>query len=252
MCLHFLIKNALFLMMLLVALDAKAFTICAEPDNLPMSQQSTEAGYEIEVARLLAKSMNQKLTVKWVAQRDHAYYRQTLEKGACDAIMGVPSDFKRLTTTSPWYSTGFVFISMDAPVKTFDEPRLKKARIGVPATGLGPTPPVVALVNRSLEKNLHHFSVYEQNRMVTALKEKQIDVAVLWGPTGGWFSKDQKSIKVSLTPERDGNLSLVFDFSIGLKKGNKELKKKLNNAIAKNKKRIESILLKWHVPMRNN
>ena len=35
--------------------------ICAEPDNLPMSQQSTRSGAEIEVAELLAKELKRPL-----------------------------------------------------------------------------------------------------------------------------------------------------------------------------------------------
>jgi cytochrome c oxidase subunit 1 len=70
-------------------LHAEAFRICAEPDNLSMSQESTASGFEIETARILAAEMGQPLAITWLAQRDHAYFRQTIGKGHCDAIMEV-------------------------------------------------------------------------------------------------------------------------------------------------------------------
>src|SRR4051812_31980148 len=70
-----------------------SFRICAEPNNLPMSDEGTRSGFEIEVAELVAKELGQPLEVKWVAQRDPSYLRQTIGAGACDAIMGIPADF---------------------------------------------------------------------------------------------------------------------------------------------------------------
>src|SRR4051812_37405313 len=89
----------------------ESFRICAEPDNLPMSQESTKSGFEIEVAQILAREMNAELEVKWIPQRDHSFLRQTIGTGQCDAIMGVPKDFPKLTTSNSWYSSGYVFVT---------------------------------------------------------------------------------------------------------------------------------------------
>ena len=81
---------------MLLAAPAQAaapFRICAEPDNLPMSRRADASGYEIEVAKILAADMGRPLEVKWIAQRDPSYFRETLGKGACDALMDVPDGF---------------------------------------------------------------------------------------------------------------------------------------------------------------
>src|SRR4051812_39724135 len=86
---HFIIPSQSF--------AAKTFRICAEPNALPMSQRSSNSGYEIDLTRMIAKDLGEKLQVIWVSQKDRSYFRETIGAGVCDAIMGVPSDFKILT-----------------------------------------------------------------------------------------------------------------------------------------------------------
>ncbi|MFL5785850.1 MAG: quinoprotein dehydrogenase-associated putative ABC transporter substrate-binding protein [Bacteriovoracaceae bacterium] len=236
-----------YLISFLLVTPAFALTICAEPDNLPMSERTSRSGYEIEVAELLAKDLGEKLDVKWIAQRDHSYFRQTIGKDQCQAIMGVPAGFHRLTTTAPWYTTGFVFVSQNGLPQSFDDKNLSTLRIGVPATGLGETPPALALSKRGLVKNLRPYSIYEPKTMIEAVKKKEIDLAVVWGPFAGWFGKD---LHVAPTPEKDGAMPLAFDVTIGLKKGNMKLKEKLDRAIARNRTKIDDILARWRVPVR--
>jgi mxaJ protein len=232
--------------------SAPAFKICAEPDNLPMSQRSSQTGFEIDVAKILAQELGQELEVKWVAQRDHSYFRQTIGAGVCDAIIGVPSSFGRLETTDPWYRAGFVFVGRGEPApSSFDDPRLKKMIIGVPATGLGETPPVMALTRRRLEKNLRPYSIYEPQKMIAAVADKKIDVAVMWGPFGEWFaSQENKTLTIQQTQDRDGPIPLAFEISVGVRKGNEVLKQKLNQALKRRHHAIAAVLTKWHISTR--
>ncbi len=180
------------------------FTICAEPESFPLSQSSTGSGYELEVAEVIAKAMNRKLEIKWVAQRDHSYFRQTLGSGQCDALMGVPSQMHNVLSSHPWYRSGFVFMSRTADklnLSSFDEPSLRKLRIAVPATGLGETPPALALTRRGLSRNLQPYSIYEPASMMAAVKNKEADLAVIWGPFTSGLSVDEKtSLRFSPRP----------------------------------------------------
>jgi len=60
-----------------------AFSICADPDALPFSQRSgAPAGFQIDLAKILADRIGVRLDVDWIALRNAA-------RGAnCDAIMG--------------------------------------------------------------------------------------------------------------------------------------------------------------------
>jgi mxaJ protein len=226
------------------------FRICAEPDNLPMSQQVSESGYEIETARLLAKDMGRPLEIKWVAQRDHSYYRQTIGAGACEAIMGVPANFGKLTTTKPLYRTRFFFVSREKKnlPRSFDDEGLKNMRIGVPATGLGDTPPALALTQRSLGKNLRTYSIYEPQKMIDAVADGDLDLAIAWGPFAGWFG-NKNGLKISPAPEHDGPLPLAFDISVGVRKGDLTLKSRIETAFIHQEAAIQKILENWHVPV---
>lgn len=230
-----------------------SFRICAEPDNLPMSQQSSRSGFEIEIARLLAKDMGQELQVKWVAQRDHSFFRQTIGTGACDAIMGIPSGFSKLTTTKPVYRTGFFFVTRPednlAP-KSFDDENLRKLKIGVPVTGLGDTPPALALTRRGLGENLRPYSIYEPQKLISAVVKKDVDMAILWGAFAGWFSSNEKPpLTITQTPVKDNVMPLAFDISIGVRKGNTALAELLNLALDHQQAGITAILNHWHVPV---
>jgi mxaJ protein len=230
---------------------AAPFRICAEPDNPPMSQKATDSGYEIEVARLLAKEMGRPLEIKWVPQLDRSYFRETIDAGLCDAIMGVPAGFQRLSLTRPWYRTGFVFVTGKdhfSP-KTFDDAALKTARIGVPATGLGDTPPIIALTRRGLEKNLRPYSIFQQGKIVSAVAAGRIDVGVVWGPLAGWFAdKEKEQLDLRPTPKRDMDTPLAFEIAVGVRKDDRLLKNRLNAAIEQRQPDIDAVLRRWHVP----
>ena len=230
------------------------FTICAEPDSLPLSQSSSRTGYEIEVAETIAKALGRKLEIKWVPQRDHSYFRQTLGNGQCEALMSVPTQMQNVTTTRPWYRTGFVFVSRSEDklnLSSFDEPRLGHFKIAVPATGLGETPPALALTLRGLSQNLRPFSIYEPGLMITAVLQKEVDLAIMWGPFTAGLTPEQKLLlRVQPTPDKDARLDLAYDISIGVRKGNNSLKAALDQALKTESKTIAAILEKWHVPLR--
>ena len=257
------VRNGLSLGLLLVmaaatahAADVSPLRICAEPDSLPMSQQSSNSGYDIEVARLLADALGRPLEVKWVSQRDPSYFRATIGAGVCDAIMEVPEGFERLTTTAPWYRTGFVFVSRvgdGVPVTSFDDPGLKQLSIGVPATGLGETPPAIALTRRSLGDRLRPYSIFDPRTMIDAVADKDIDLAVVWGPFGGWWGGTEKRpLVIKAVPAMDGTMPLTFAMSIGVRKGDEQLKAQLDQALVERREAIAAILTRWRVPLVEN
>lgn len=227
-----------------------AFRICAEPDAWPMSRQNSAPGYEIEIASVIAKDLSRQLEVKWIPQRDHSYFAQTLGRGTCDAIMGVPTDFTKVTTTEPYFKGSFVFVSRK-PITSFDDPSLRKMRIAVPSTGLGETPPALALTKRSLAQNLREYSIYTPSKMIDAINSGDVDAAILWGPFGGYFSRNS-SLIVSPGPDKDGEIPLAFDISVAVRKGNTRLRDQINGVLAREHAKITDILKKWHVPLKES
>jgi mxaJ protein len=165
--------------------------------------------------------------------------------------MGVPTQFKKLATTKPWYRTGFVFVAKDNEhlPQSFDDPKLREFTIGVPATGLGDTPPMLALTSRGLSLNVHPYSVFRSEDLISDVQKDLLNLAIVWGPFGGWYAAEKK-MAIKPTPDNDGYIPLVFDYSIGVSKKNLQLKTKLDQILDQKKEALQGILVKWHVPLR--
>jgi mxaJ protein len=233
------------------SVDAAAFTVCAEPDNLPFSSRE-QGGFEIAAANLVAEELGQPLEVRWVAQRLPDFLRVTIDAGICDAVMSVPRDSHRLATTGAWYRTTFVFVSRIAPLPTgFDDPRLKGWSIAVPmvADG-GGTPPALALMQRGLLDQLRPYSALESERMIGAVRDGTVDLAVLWGPFAGWYvAKSNAQLLVGPTPARDGTTPFTFGMAMGVRRGRDDLRDALDTALARRAAGIAQVLARWRVPL---
>jgi ABC-type amino acid transport substrate-binding protein len=80
---------------------ARALRVCADPNNLPFSNQAKE-GFENKLADLLARDMGAKVEYTWWAQR-RGFIRNTLRAGECDLVLGVPTSFELVAATRPYY-----------------------------------------------------------------------------------------------------------------------------------------------------
>src|SRR5919205_131260 len=155
---------------LLVALAASAdapqphkLRVCADPNNLPFSNDREE-GLENALARLVAREMDAELEYTWLPQR-RGFVRNTLAAKRCDVMMEVPAGYGRTLATQPYYRSTYVFVSRKdrgLKIRSFDDPALRKLRIGVQIIGddYANTPPAHALGRRGLAANVVGYSVY--------------------------------------------------------------------------------------------
>jgi mxaJ protein len=87
-----------------------------------------------------------------------------------------------------------------------------------------------------------------------AVAAGDIDAAIVWGPTAGYFAKRQPTPLVlsGVQPWLDGPLwPMVFDISMAVRKDDRALRRDLNRAIQKRRAEIDSILAAYHVPTSN-
>src|SRR4030081_755396 len=75
--------------------------VCADPNNLPFSNQRQE-GFENRVAEILAKDMGARLEYTWWPQR-RGFVRNTLRARRCDVMPGVAFGYELVLTTKPYY-----------------------------------------------------------------------------------------------------------------------------------------------------
>jgi quinoprotein dehydrogenase-associated probable ABC transporter substrate-binding protein len=240
---------------------AGVLRVCADPNNLPFSNEKLE-GFENKLADLVAGELGEKVEYTWWAQR-RGFFRNTLKAGACDVVLGVPAAFEMALTTSPYYRSTYVFIyrkDRNLNIGSFDDPILHKLKVGVQIVGddFSNTPPAHALSNRKIIENVRGFTLYgdytQPNppaRIVDAVVNKEIDVAIAWGPLAGYFAKHARvPLKiVPVSPQVDQPfLPFVYDISIGVRRGDQELKDRLEQIMQKRRGDIDKILSDYGVP----
>ncbi|HVD59309.1 MAG TPA: substrate-binding domain-containing protein [Gemmatimonadaceae bacterium] len=239
----------------------RVFRVCADPNNLPFSNQAQQ-GFENRIAQLLAKDMGKRVQYTWWAQR-RGFIRNTLNAEVCDVVMGVPSSFDLALVSAPYYRSTYVFVSRrdrDLGVKSFDDPVLRRARIGVQLVGDdgANTPPVHALSSRGIVGNLKGYTVYgdysQPNptaRIMNAVENGEVDVAIVWGPTAGYFAKTHQ-IPLLLTPVSPQIdlpfLPFVYDISLAVRRKDKALRDTLDSLLVHERPAIGKILDEYGVP----
>jgi quinoprotein dehydrogenase-associated probable ABC transporter substrate-binding protein len=240
---------------------ARVLRVCADPNNMPFSNERGE-GFENRLAELLADELNARVEYTWWAQR-RGFFRNTLRAGLCDVVMGVPASFELALPTRPYYRSSYVFVyRRDAgyEIDSFDDPDLRRLRIGVPVVGDDGTnpPPAHALVNRGIVSNVVGFSVYGDYaqpsppaRIIAALAAGEIDVAVVWGPLAGYFAPRAgvplRVVPVSPAIERPF-LPFVFDIAVGVRREETTLQRELDDALRRRAAEVTRLLDEYGVP----
>ena len=254
---------------LVAAAPAKPRTglrVCSDPNNLPFSNQARE-GFENRIAELVGEDLGLPVTYTWHAQR-RGFIRETLRAGKCDLVIGVPSSFELVLPTRPYYRSTYVFVyRRDAgfDVRSFDDPVLREKRIGVHLVGDdgANTPPAHALASRGIiggrVRGYMLYGDYSQPnppaKILDAVAQGEIDVAIVWGPLAGYFVPRQRVAMeiVPVSPQIDVPfLPFVYDISMGVRRDDAALKADVEQVMMRRRAEIDAILDEYGVPRAGN
>ena len=240
---------------------AAPLRVCADPNNLPYSNDRLE-GFENRLAGLVAADLGTTVQYTWWAQR-RGFLRNTLHAGACDVVMGLPSGMELVRTTSPYYWSTYVFVTRRGQglrVRSFDDPVLRRVRVGVPLLGDdgASAPPAHALSRRGIVRNVVGYSVYGDYRtanpparLIDAVAAGDIDVAVAWGPLAGFFAAQHRP-KLDVMPVEQPDdvppLPLAFDISMAVRPADAALAVRLQHVLERRRSDVDAILSAYHVP----
>jgi mxaJ protein len=236
----------------------QALRVCADPDNLPYSKHDG-SGFENRIAQLLADDLRLPLQYAWLPDR-RGFVRKTLGARLCDVIIGVPVGFERTATTRPYYRSSYVFVeraSAAAPVRSFDDPRLARMRLGVQLIGddLAASPPGYALARHGYTANVRGFPVPGKEpasaRMIAAVAAGELDGVLVWGPQAGYFAAHARvPMRVAVLPAPPEAAGLPFEFSIamGVRRGEAQWRERLNDFLRRRQGDIDRILAQYEVP----
>ena len=235
--------------------------VCADPNNLPFSD-STGAGFENRLATLVASEMHARVSYTWWAQR-RGFIRNTLNANQCDVVMGVPASFELTGVTRPYYRSSYVFVSRrdrGLGVRSFDDSALRRLTVGVQLVGddYANAPPAHALANRGIVDNVRGYNVqgdYRQPsppaRIIDAVANGDVDIAVAWGPLAGYFAT-RESVPLDIVPVSPQIdlpfLPFVFDIGMGVRRTDVALRDRLDSAIVRHRGAIDRLLDDYGVP----
>jgi mxaJ protein len=240
--------------------------VCADPNNMPFSN-ARGAGFENRIAALVAREMGRPIAYTWWAQR-RGFIRSTLRAGQCDLVAGIPTSSELALVTRPYYRSTYVFVQRRdrrwrSPITSFDDPALKRLRIGVQFIGddYSNTPPAHALAARGIVRNVKGYSIYgdyskpdPQAAILDAVVDDSIDVAVVWGPLAGYFATTSR-VPLAITPVSPQIdvpfLPFVFDISMGVRRTDPALRNTVNGILVRRRAGIDSILDAYGVPRLN-
>jgi mxaJ protein len=238
---------------------ASQFRVCADPNYLPFSNRAGQ-GFENKIAEITAKSMGTELIQVWATTRGQGGFSEflahNLDAGKCDAIMDMPYGSQEELTTDPYYISSYVFISKKArsyDLESMDSPILHKLKIGFERD----TPPEDGLKIRDLLSQAQPFSVGDTENlspatMLLAVQDGTVDVMITWEPAVGGFLLDYPELVVTRVPNiRTGGApeQYLFPMSMAVRKGNDDLKKRLDRVIAERKDALQGILSQFNVKL---
>jgi mxaJ protein len=238
----------------------RVLNVCADPNNLPFSNRA-EQGFENKIAALMAKDMGVRLNYVWWVQR-RGFVRNTLNEARCDLWLGIASGIDRVATSHPYYRSTYVFVTRSADrlqALTLDDARLRSRLVGVQMIGNNAvnTPPAHAVASRGIIDNVRGYMLYgDYSRpnptaaIIDAVEDGQIDVALVWGPTAGYFAKASKvPLRLEpVTPADDPQAPMTYAISVGVRKGDTALLTVVDATLAREQARIHGILEAYGVP----
>lgn len=241
--------------------DPRPLRVCADPNNLPYSNRQGE-GFENQLASIVAGELGRPVAYTWWAQR-RGFLRSTLKDSLCDLVMGVPSSMDMVRRTKPYYRSTYVFVTRrnrGLDLRSLDDTLLRHLRIGVSMVGddYASVPPAAAMIKRGLAKNLVSYSVYGDYskpnppaRLIDAVRDGEVDVAMAWGPLAGYFARapDSSLVITPVTPQIDlPFLPMTFDIAMGVRQGDSVFAARLDTIIDRRRGSIDSLLARYNVP----
>jgi len=198
-----------------------------------------------------------------------AFIRNTLryklpgEDYRCDIVMGVPAGFDQVSVTQPYYRSTYAMVvpagrGLDGIGKADDllklpRDKLSRLRIGV----FDRSPASQWLAHHDLVEQGVPYPMlsadpaqYPGEIIERDLASGKIDVAIVWGPIAGYYSKrvSNPALRV-LTMSSEQGVKFDYAMAMGVRYGEPEWKKQIEGLIVKHRAAIQGILQDYGVPL---
>jgi len=198
--------------------------LCANPDALPYaSKNSEQPGFQIELARALAKGLGVQLQVDWI------YVARRANQVNCDILMDAFSDPEihegRLKLSIPYQKTGVALaLAPGVPlVQSFDDLRPDQ-KIGVMVESVAS----VVLGKKGLATRPYSF----ESDMIDDLLSGEIQGAAISPAKAAYYNHTHPDRQMGLAYAYDSEPELSWTVSVGMRKADKALVDAINPVLS--------------------
>jgi len=248
--------------------ESSVLRVCADPDNLPQSNERGE-GYENRIAAKLARDLGRQVRYTFFPQR-MGFVRNTLKKMdeaqqyKCDVIIGVPKGYELTATTQPYLHSTYamVFRPQGALEKIADPDALLKlpaAQLRALRFGIFARSPGAdwllrnGLLAQAVSYAQQSGDIHENPEVIVErdLTAGKFDLAIVWGPVAGFLVGRHAGPDGwrAVAFKSDPAIKFDYEISMGVRFGEKEWKSTLDNWIAGHRREIDEILMSYRIPL---
>ena len=226
--------------------------VSMDPANLPYSSTDADLpGFDVELARDLAKHLRVKLRINWIDVQRETAIGELLDQ-ECDLAFGAaidPGAFDdeeelagKVVYSTPYYGTGYLLVGRNGGlhVRSLSKLKGKKSRrLGTDAGSVAD----YRLRQRGYLRRLFR----NQLAVLKALGEGHIDYAYLWANVG-WTLHTTPKLGLELAPEYVPEDH--WNIAIAMRRGDNQLKRHVDAAVGElvRSGAVARSLSRYHVP----
>jgi quinoprotein dehydrogenase-associated probable ABC transporter substrate-binding protein len=235
--------------------NRKELRVCADPADLPFSNQKGE-GFENKIANIIGDELKLPVTYTWFPKAT-GFIRMTLNAKRCDLVIGWGQGDDMVLNTNAIYRSTTALIykkgtGLDG-VEALSDPRLQGKTIGMQQGSAGAT----LAAKYGLMANVHGYPMMVDRRysnpaedMMNDIRSGKIAAGILWGPIASyWAKRDGEPLVVVPLVKDVGSARIAFRITMGVRNGDDNWKRKLNEVIRKRRADIDKVLLDYGVPL---
>ena len=239
------------------ALTTSILRVCADPENLPFSNQAKQ-GFENRIIDLIGANLGLEVRYTWFPQTV-GFVRNTLRLRECDLISGITTTSERVQNTNPYYHSVYTMVyRRDSAIDAtrMSDAQLKGLKLGVVAG----TPPATIVAQLGLLGNVKPYHLVADTRRDKPARQAVLDVgngvtdvAFVWGPIAAYYAREAASelVLVPLVNE-DKKVRLSFRVSMAVRYNETDWKRTMNQALKESQAEIYQVLQEFGVPLLND
>lgn len=237
--------------------ELKSLTVCADPGNMPLSNQKGE-GFENKIAEVIGAALGTGVQYYWRPSVERGLMRTTLSEGNCDLWMDMATDTEGAMVLTALYRSTFVLAyrsDTGLSIKSLDDTALKKLRVGVFQVSairqaLADHHVVSNTVIHYLSHNADIVADNQPSYQVQQVIDGGLDIAAAWGPMAGYYKAIVKApLIIQPVNMMEDKVPMEFDMALAVPRGRPDIKAAIERAVETHKGEIQKILVDFGVPL---